>query len=406
MASAAAGRARGDDSSAYPVAGKPSERRYEKAIEGKASPRHTGSRAGREQWCCIVTSRYPPYRTYGRRLPVTHVTSIGLDVHARSVSACAFDPFTGEVVQRSFGTDAGEDRRLDQGVRGAQGGLRERADRLRPLPPAQGAGRRLRRRRGVEDAEAAAEKRRKNDRRDAAFLARLLATRNVVEVWVPPAEAEAARDPVAGARRRARGPAARTAAALQVPAPPRPRLRRDRRARPQARRLDARVLALGRGAQASRAPPRPSAFDHYVTCVRCAESDKRAPREAGGRGGPLRAVGRRRRRAVVHQGDRRRHRVLPGRRGGLLQQVPDRRGVRVVARPHAIGALQRREGGDRRHHQDRQLGLQARASSRRRGTTRRARRGPRRPPPATRCPRGSRAGPTTRPPGSRAATRL
>ncbi|WP_066832040.1 hypothetical protein [Collinsella ihumii] len=39
---------------------------------------------------------------------MTHVTSIGLDVHARSVSACAFDPFAGEVVQRSFGTDAGE----------------------------------------------------------------------------------------------------------------------------------------------------------------------------------------------------------------------------------------------------------------------------------------------------------
>ena len=37
-----------------------------------------------------------------------HVTSIGLDVHARSVSACAFDPFTGEVTQRVFGTDAGE----------------------------------------------------------------------------------------------------------------------------------------------------------------------------------------------------------------------------------------------------------------------------------------------------------
>ena len=31
-----------------------------------------------------------------------------------------------------------------------------------------------------------AEKRRKNDRRDAAFLARLLATRNITEVWVPP----------------------------------------------------------------------------------------------------------------------------------------------------------------------------------------------------------------------------
>ena len=27
-----------------------------------------------------------------------HVTSIGLDVHARSVAAAAFNPFTGEVV--------------------------------------------------------------------------------------------------------------------------------------------------------------------------------------------------------------------------------------------------------------------------------------------------------------------
>ena len=39
---------------------------------------------------------------------MTYITSIGLDVHARSVSACAFDPFTGEVAQRRVGTDAGE----------------------------------------------------------------------------------------------------------------------------------------------------------------------------------------------------------------------------------------------------------------------------------------------------------
>lgn len=37
-----------------------------------------------------------------------HVTSIGLDVHARSVAAAAFNPFTGEVVHRNFGTDAAE----------------------------------------------------------------------------------------------------------------------------------------------------------------------------------------------------------------------------------------------------------------------------------------------------------
>lgn len=38
----------------------------------------------------------------------------------------------------------------------------------------------------------AADRRRKTDRRDAAFLARLLATRNVTEVWGPGERTEAA----------------------------------------------------------------------------------------------------------------------------------------------------------------------------------------------------------------------
>ena len=40
----------------------------------------------------------------------------------------------------------------------------------------------------------AADKRKKNDRNDAQFLARQLACRNIVEVWVPDEECEAARD--------------------------------------------------------------------------------------------------------------------------------------------------------------------------------------------------------------------
>ena len=36
-----------------------------------------------------------------------HRTSIGLDVHARSIAAAAFVPETGEVEERSFGYDAG-----------------------------------------------------------------------------------------------------------------------------------------------------------------------------------------------------------------------------------------------------------------------------------------------------------
>ena len=34
-----------------------------------------------------------------------YVTAIGLDVHARSISACAFDPMTGEVTRARFGYD-------------------------------------------------------------------------------------------------------------------------------------------------------------------------------------------------------------------------------------------------------------------------------------------------------------
>ena len=40
----------------------------------------------------------------------------------------------------------------------------------------------------------AADKRYKNDKRDAAFLARLLACHNIVEIFIPPKEVEAARD--------------------------------------------------------------------------------------------------------------------------------------------------------------------------------------------------------------------
>ena len=35
-----------------------------------------------------------------------HRTSIGLDVHARSIAAAAFIPETGEILQKSFGYDA------------------------------------------------------------------------------------------------------------------------------------------------------------------------------------------------------------------------------------------------------------------------------------------------------------
>ena len=38
-----------------------------------------------------------------------YVTAIGLDVHARSISACAFDPMTGEWIGNTYLDDSGRD---------------------------------------------------------------------------------------------------------------------------------------------------------------------------------------------------------------------------------------------------------------------------------------------------------
>lgn len=206
---------------------------------------------------------------------MTYITSIGLDVHARSVSACAFDPFTGEVAQRRFGADAGEIAEWIPGFEspkavyesGPTGFALCRELRAPGVDCVVGAVSKMQR--------PSAEKRRENDRRDAAFLARLLATRNIAEVWAPPVEAEAARDPsralddaredLQRARRRLskfplrRGPAFDETDAL-------------------GRRRGAWTRAFWRWAESCRPsdPAAAAAFDRYVACVRCAESDKRA----------------------------------------------------------------------------------------------------------------------------------
>lgn len=123
-----------------------------------------------------------------------HVTSIGLDVHARSITGASFNPFTGEVVTRTFPNSPAEvadwilsfespKAVYETGVTGFHL-VRE----LRAL--------------GVDCVvgavskmhKPAADRRRKNDRADATFLARLLASNNVVEVFVPDEETEAMRD--------------------------------------------------------------------------------------------------------------------------------------------------------------------------------------------------------------------
>lgn len=123
-----------------------------------------------------------------------YATSIGLDVHARSISACAFDPMTGEVTRASLPYDPSAvaewalsfDAPKAVYESGVTGFHLCRALRTLGLDCVVGAVSRMQ--------KPSADRRRKTDRRDAEFLARLLATRNVVEVDVPDEECEAARD--------------------------------------------------------------------------------------------------------------------------------------------------------------------------------------------------------------------
>ena len=274
--------------------------------------------------------------------PVTYITSIGLDVHARSVSACAFDPFTGEVAQRRFGTDAGEIAEWIPGFEspkavyesGPTGFALCRELRAPGVDCVVGAVSKMQR--------PSAEKRRKNDRRDAAFLARLLATRNITEVWVPPVEAEAARDlsralddareDLQRARRRLskfplrRGPVFDETDAL-------------------GRRRGARTRAFWRWAESCRPsdPAAAAAFDHYVACVRCAESDVLAEAQGAagrlGRAGGREAALRRRRRAPPPEAR------IP--RGGRQAALRRQRRGRPRARLPGLGGRQARRGDAR-----------------------------------------------------------
>lgn len=125
---------------------------------------------------------------------MSYVTSIGLDVHARSITAAAFNPFTGEIKTKRFEYSAGEVAAwihqfekpkavYESGVTGY--------DLQRSLKEL-----------GVECVICATSKtqrpsadaKKKNDENDAMFLARLLATHNITEVFVPDKECEAMHD--------------------------------------------------------------------------------------------------------------------------------------------------------------------------------------------------------------------
>jgi len=123
-----------------------------------------------------------------------NATSIGLDVHARSVVACGLDGRTGELFERRLTPEHGD---IESWIRSLQGPV---AVTYEAGPTGFGLARYLTGH-GIECQVAAPSKlqrpsgdRIKTDVRDARHLARLLHLGEIVAVTVPSVEREAARD--------------------------------------------------------------------------------------------------------------------------------------------------------------------------------------------------------------------
>lgn len=125
---------------------------------------------------------------------MNHITSIGLDVHARSITAAAFNPLTGEIATRRFSNSPAEVAEWILSFEspkavyesGVTGFYLVRELRTLGVDCIVGAVSKMQ--------KPSADKRKKNDRVDAEFLARLLSMQNITEVFVPDEECEAMRD--------------------------------------------------------------------------------------------------------------------------------------------------------------------------------------------------------------------
>ena len=122
-------------------------------------------------------------------------TFVGLDVHARSIKAVALDVMTGETKSATFAYDAAAVaewvRSLDPAAKcvyesGVTGFDLQKKLAALGVDCVIGAVSKM--------IKPSADRKRKNDRNDAGFLARMLSVGNVVEVWVPDDGCEAARD--------------------------------------------------------------------------------------------------------------------------------------------------------------------------------------------------------------------
>ncbi len=259
-------------------------------------------------------------------------TFVGLDVHARSIKAVALDAMTGEVRSATFGYDAAAVAEW------ADPSTLPRSASTSPASP--GSTCRRSSRRWASTASSARSRRRSSHRPTARgrttattreFLARMLSVGNVVEVWVPDDECEAARDLVRAlddAREDLKRCKQRLSKFLLRHGPSSAR----RTPRAEEEELDRRALGLDKVDRVSREGRRRRARVLHRRHQAGHGGQEEAGEAGRGRGveAPLEEEGRL---AALLEGrrhhDGRRHRV----RGRRVLQVQERQVVRRMARP-------------------------------------------------------------------------
>lgn len=125
---------------------------------------------------------------------MSYATAIGLDVHARSITGVALFRDTGEVVSKKFSYDPASlaewilqfDSPKAVYESGVTGFHLVRALKKMGVDCIVGAVSKMQ--------KPAGDKRKKNDRNDAEFLARQLLAHNIIEVFVPDEETESMRN--------------------------------------------------------------------------------------------------------------------------------------------------------------------------------------------------------------------
>ena len=276
-------------------------------------------------------------------------TAFGMDVHLRSTTVCALDADTGEAVTRRFpGNPWGEIAGWMDGFPGPSLAAYE-SGYLGFAPQRELAGL------GVECVVAAvskiprsaADSASKNDRNDAARMAKAILAHDISPMGPLP-RGRRHQGPRRRLRRGDRAPGDRQAAAARLPREARVRLRRHHARRQPEEVLDLRLPEVARQGQAG---------------GRWRGSDARRPEErgrgrGGGPGGPaLRVQGGRgcqpdRRGGGRPPGDQglrlRAGRGLLG-RGRRLHEVPFRKAGHGLLRPRAESEVERRLRAARRH---------------------------------------------------------